>query len=134
MVTGEGSLQLTVQAFSDLIRHEVGATVFLLVNGGYTVERLIHGPHEPYNTVPVWDYSKLGELFGPTAAAEGKFKHYSARTPDELLAILGNEEFAKVNPEKKITQVVELHLEMLDAPASVKNVGKAIDEFNATKK
>lgn len=27
LVTGEGSLQLTVQAFSDLIRHEVNATV-----------------------------------------------------------------------------------------------------------
>jgi pyruvate decarboxylase len=27
LVTGEGSLQLTVQAFSDLIRHEVNPTV-----------------------------------------------------------------------------------------------------------
>jgi pyruvate decarboxylase len=27
LVTGEGSLQRTVQAFSDLIRHEVNATV-----------------------------------------------------------------------------------------------------------
>jgi pyruvate decarboxylase len=27
LVTGEGSLQLTVQAFSDLLRHEVNATV-----------------------------------------------------------------------------------------------------------
>jgi len=27
LVTGEGSLQLTVQAFSDLLRHEVNPTV-----------------------------------------------------------------------------------------------------------
>jgi pyruvate decarboxylase len=29
LVTGEGSLQLTVQAFSDLLRHEVNATVYV---------------------------------------------------------------------------------------------------------
>lgn len=134
LITGEGSLQLTVQAFSDLIRHNLGATVFLLENGGYTVERLIHGPQQAYNAVPAWDYSKLGELFGPKAIPEGKFKHYSARTSDELLAILSNEEFAKLNPAKNVTQVVELHLDMLDAPASLRNIGKSIDEFNATKK
>ena len=27
LVTGEGSLQLTVQAFSDLMRHELGVTM-----------------------------------------------------------------------------------------------------------
>jgi len=27
LITGEGSLQLTVQAFSDLLRHEVNPTV-----------------------------------------------------------------------------------------------------------
>ena len=30
LITGEGSLQLTVQAFSDLIRHELGATMSVL--------------------------------------------------------------------------------------------------------
>ena len=43
LVTGEGSLHLTVQAFADMLKLELNPIVFVLNNGGYTVERLIHG-------------------------------------------------------------------------------------------
>jgi pyruvate decarboxylase len=43
LVTGEGSLQLTVQAFADLLKLDLNPIVFVLNNDGYTVERLIHG-------------------------------------------------------------------------------------------
>lgn len=43
LVTGEGSLQLTVQAFADLLKLNLNPIVFVLNNDGYTVERLIHG-------------------------------------------------------------------------------------------
>lgn len=38
---------------------------FIVNNGGYTVERLIHGMDALYNTIPVWKYEKLSEVFGP---------------------------------------------------------------------
>ena len=41
LITGEGSLQLTVQALSDLLRHDLNSTIFLLNNGGYTIERYV---------------------------------------------------------------------------------------------
>ncbi|KUJ13706.1 putative pyruvate decarboxylase [Mollisia scopiformis] len=125
LVTGEGSLQLTVQAFSDLLRHEVRATIFLLNNGGYTVERLIHGMKAPYNDVPNWDYGALLQAFGPSF----KTKHFLVKTPDELDAVLADEEFN----EAKYTQIVELILEPDDAPQSVVLTTAAIEEFNRNK-
>ena len=43
LVTGEGSLHLTVQAFADMLKLGLNPIVFVLNIDGYTVERLIHG-------------------------------------------------------------------------------------------
>ena len=64
LITGEGSLQLTIQAFSDLLRHDLKPILFILNNNGYTVERSIHGPNEEYNHVPMWKYGELLDAFG----------------------------------------------------------------------
>lgn len=133
LITGEGSLQLTVQAFSDLLRFELGATIFIINNDGYTVERLIHGEKAEYNKVPIWDYSKLGDMFGPLEVSKGKFKHYSARTSDDLEAILADKQFAETNPANGVTQVVEVFLGVLDAPVTITLITKAIEEFNRVK-
>lgn len=84
LVTGEGSLQLTVQAFADLLKHGTNPIMyvettgankndfpkliwhsFILNNNGYTIERLIHGKDAAYNKVPDWDYGALARVFGP---------------------------------------------------------------------
>lgn len=132
LITGEGSLQLTVQAFSDLLRHDLGATVFLLNNDGYTVERLIHGPDADYNRVPVWDYAQLAALFAPDAQKTGKFRHYLIAKPDDLEALLQDKFFVEEGPRNRVTQVVEILLDRLDAPKAVLDVTKAIEEFNKT--
>jgi pyruvate decarboxylase len=46
-----------------------------------------------YNTVPTWDYGALFQAFGP----HFKTKHYLVKTPDELDAVLTNEEFNKAD-------------------------------------
>ncbi|KAN0110591.1 putative pyruvate decarboxylase [Hyaloscypha variabilis] len=125
LVTGEGSLQLTVQAFSDLIRHEVNATVFLLNNDGYTVERLIHGMEASYNKVPTWDYGSLFQAFGP----KFKTKYHLVKTPDDLDALLADAEFN----EASCAQIVELILDKHDAPQTVKTATAAVEEFNKKK-
>lgn len=111
LVTGEGSLQLTVQTFSDLLRHELNTTMygfylfsaptkalclprslylrFLLNNDGYTVERLIHGMDASYNQVPRWDYSKLCETFGPSYPA----RYYRVQTGEDLLELFADTQF-----------------------------------------
>jgi pyruvate decarboxylase len=94
LVTGEGSLHLTVQAFADLLRFEVKPIMlvvvsiqnisstskfglvlmapprFVLNNAGYTIERLIHGPNADYNTVAEYDYSALAQAFGPQISVQ----------------------------------------------------------------
>ncbi|KAE8448985.1 hypothetical protein EG329_008573 [Mollisiaceae sp. DMI_Dod_QoI] len=125
LITGEGSLQLTVQAFSDLLRHEVQPTIFLLNNNGYTIERLIHGWTAPYNDVPKWDYGALLQAFGP----DFKTKHYLVKMPDELDKLLADEEFN----EAKYAQIVELILDMHDAPKSVVMTTAAVEAFNRKK-
>jgi pyruvate decarboxylase len=92
LITGEGSLQLTVQAFADLIRHEVNPIIFLLNNDGYTIERLIHGMDAEYNTLPVWDYAGLFQAFAP----KHKTRHLLIKTPQELEAILDEPDFINV--------------------------------------
>jgi pyruvate decarboxylase len=52
LVTGEGSLDFTVQACADLLKLDLDPIVFVLNNDGYTVERLIHGRDAPYNKLP----------------------------------------------------------------------------------
>ncbi|KAJ5613930.1 hypothetical protein N7528_007584 [Penicillium herquei] len=122
LVTGEGSLQLTVQSFSDLLRHGLNATIFILNNDGYTVERLIHGMEASYNQVPRWNYSKLCDTFGPDFPA----RYYQVQTGDDLLELFADAEFVKAD----CTQVVELMLHKHDAPMSVKLATKAVEDFN----
>ncbi|KAK9369637.1 thiamine diphosphate-binding protein [Lipomyces kononenkoae] len=125
LVTGEGSLQLTVQAFSDVLRHGLNTTMFVLNNDGYTIERLIHGMEASYNKIPEWDYSKICPLFGPSF----QNKYYRIETPEQLLKLLADAEFNAAN----CTQVVELILDKHDAPMSVIRSAQAVERFNKAK-
>ena len=51
LLIGDGSLQLTVQSLSTMIRQQLKPIIFVVNNDGYTVERLIHGMKEPYNDI-----------------------------------------------------------------------------------
>ena len=59
---GDGSFQLTAQEVSTMIRYNTRPIIFLINNGGYTIEVEIHDG--PYNTIKNWDYKKLVEAFG----------------------------------------------------------------------
>ena len=50
LLIGDGSLQLTVQSLSTMIRQNLNPVIFVINNDGYTVERMIHGMKEPYMT------------------------------------------------------------------------------------
>ena len=51
LLIGDGSLQLTVQGLSTMIRNQLKPIIFVINNDGYTVERLIHGMKAPYNDI-----------------------------------------------------------------------------------
>ncbi|KAF5558715.1 pyruvate decarboxylase [Fusarium phyllophilum] len=126
LVTGEGSMHLTVQAMADMLRWDLKPIIFVLNNGGYTVERLIHGKEAFYNEVAVLDYSMLGKTFGP--AFESKY-HGPIKSCGELSSLLQNSNLGNVG----CLELVELVLPPLDAPSAVIKTGAAIDAFNKAK-
>ncbi len=51
----------SVQDVSTMIRYGLNPVIFLINNGGYTIEVEIHDG--PYNTIQNWDYSGLVQCF-----------------------------------------------------------------------
>jgi pyruvate decarboxylase len=58
---GDGSFQLTAQEVSTMIRYGLKPIIFLINNGGYTIEVEIHDG--PYNNIKNWKYAELINVF-----------------------------------------------------------------------
>ncbi|XP_021744739.1 pyruvate decarboxylase 2-like [Chenopodium quinoa] len=56
---GDGSFQVTAQDVSTMLRCEQKTIIFLINNGGYTIEVEIHDG--PYNVIKNWNYTALIE-------------------------------------------------------------------------
>uniref|UniRef100_A0A1D1Z6I1 pyruvate decarboxylase n=1 Tax=Anthurium amnicola TaxID=1678845 RepID=A0A1D1Z6I1_9ARAE len=54
---GDGSFQVTAQDVSTMLRCGQNSIIFLINNGGYTVDAVLHDG--PYNVVKNWDYTTL---------------------------------------------------------------------------
>jgi TPP-dependent 2-oxoacid decarboxylase len=76
---GDGSFQLTAQEVSTMIRTEVNPILFVINNGGYTIEVEIHDG--PYNTIKNWHYAGLMKVFN---AEDGQGWGTRATTEGEL--------------------------------------------------
>lgn len=78
---GDGSFQLTAQELSTMIRFDLNPIIFLINNGGYTIEVEIHDG--PYNSIKNWNYAGLVDVF---SAGEGKAWGVRVATEKELAA------------------------------------------------
>ncbi|XP_043701258.1 pyruvate decarboxylase 1 isoform X1 [Telopea speciosissima] len=76
---GDGSFQVTAQDVSTMLRCGQRSIIFLINNGGYTIEVEIHDG--PYNVIKNWDYTKLVDAIHN---GEGKCWTAKVRTEDEL--------------------------------------------------
>ena len=76
---GDGSFQMTAQEVSTMIRYGVNPIVFLINNGGYTIEVEIHDG--PYNKIKNWSYADLVNVFN---AEDGNGWSCKAKTEGEL--------------------------------------------------
>jgi pyruvate decarboxylase len=118
--TGDGSLQLTAQSISTMLRNGLAPVVFVICNGGYTIERFIHGMDAAYNDVADWKYGELPATFG---SAEGKSKSYVVKTKEEFEKLLASPEFS--DPESQVLRLVEVYMERDDAPFAMKVTSSA---------
>src|SRR6201997_3134857 len=84
LLTGEGSLQMTVQELSTIMRHDLKPFIFVINNAGYTVERAVLGKDAEYNDVANWRYSELPNVFSRDKKAET----YIVDTSSELQKVM----------------------------------------------
>ncbi|KAJ5550973.1 hypothetical protein N7461_005671 [Penicillium sp. DV-2018c] len=87
---GDGSLQMTAQEISVMIREKLNIVIFIINNEGYTIERVIHGRKQKYNDVPFWRHAQALNYFGADEE-HARENTFTARTCGELREVLGNE-------------------------------------------
>jgi indolepyruvate decarboxylase len=66
---GDGSFQETAQELSTMLRHDCKPVIFLINNGGYTIERGYMGKTADYNDIARWAYADLPKVFRPDTTA-----------------------------------------------------------------
>ncbi|KAB5542614.1 pyruvate decarboxylase [Coniochaeta sp. 2T2.1] len=121
---GDGSLTLTVQELSTMIRHNAKITIFCICNEGYTIERYIHGMDAAYNDIAEWKWKDLPFVFGAT---EKQARSFQIKTKDELESLLRDKEFNS----RGGLQFVELHMPKRDAPRALLLTAEASAKNNA---
>lgn len=120
LLIGDGSLQLTVQELSTMIRHNIKPIIFVINNDGYTVERLIHGMEEPYNDIRMWDYKALPKVFGGDNVAV-----HDVKTSNDLKRV-----FDEINDAPDQMHFTEVTMNWDDAPEKLRDISKAFAEQN----
>jgi len=114
LLTGEGSLQMTVQEISTVMRHDLKPFIFVNENSGYTVERAVLGKDAKYNDIAYWRYSELPNVFSRDKKAET----FVARTSNELQKVLDSPHSSMV--------FIECVMDKYDAPYDLILGGHAI--------
>lgn len=91
LFVGDGSLQVSVQEISTLIRENLDVVIFVINNAGYTIERAIHGRKQSYNDIAAWRHTQALSFFGADEK-DGCERSFRARTWGELDEVLGDEQ------------------------------------------
>ncbi|KIV99864.1 uncharacterized protein PV09_08532 [Verruconis gallopava] len=113
---GDGSLQVTCQSISDIIRYKLDVTIVVCNNAGYTYERYLHGMREEYNDVPVWSYADAPAFFGAKPGNDYRTMSTKVETWGELNDVLGDENFA----DGQGLKIIDIVMDPEDMPSSAK--------------
>ncbi len=85
---------MTVQEIGTYVRYGFKPIIFVINNGGYAIERAIHGPEQGYNDVSMlWDHQRLLEFFGARRDTGIVGKSRACKTVEELEKVLGDDDF-----------------------------------------
>jgi indolepyruvate decarboxylase len=106
---GDGSFQVSAQELSTILRHDHKPGIFLINNGGYTIERGYLGKTETYNDVANWAYADLPKVFCPDTTA----RSFVVKTVGDLHKVLSTPNDTMI--------FVESIMDPHDAPAAVTN-------------
>lgn len=125
---GDGSLQMTAQAISDIIKNRLDMTIFIINNDGYTIERWIHGMKAHYNDVQPWRYLEAPSYFGaPTDDPAYPVLTKRAGNWGELWEILADPQLQK----GKGLNIVEVLMTKEDCPDTLKKLVQSVNRRNS---
>ncbi len=111
LFVGDGSFQLTAQEISTMLRHDYKPVIFLINNGGYTIERCWLGKTSRFNNVANWSYADLPKVFRKDTNA----RSFVVKTVADL-------EKALSAPNDRLI-FIESIMDPFDAPTAVINSG-----------
>lgn len=113
---GDGSLQMSAQAISDIIRNRLDVIIFVINNNGYTVERIIHGFDEDYNDIQPWRNLEAPSYFGaPANDPSYPVRTRTVKTWGDLQSVMEDPEIQ----EGKGLNMIEVFMSIEDAPESL---------------
>ncbi|MFJ6213542.1 alpha-keto acid decarboxylase family protein [Streptomyces sp. NPDC092296] len=118
LFVGDGSFQLTAQEVSTILRHDLKPVIFLINNGGYTVERTICGKQGHFNDIANWAYAELPKVLHPGTTA----RTFVVRTPAELKEALAAPHDSMI--------FIEAVMDKYDAPQLVIDSGHGMAEVD----
>ncbi|KXL47008.1 hypothetical protein M433DRAFT_133703 [Acidomyces richmondensis BFW] len=120
LLIGDGSLQMTVQEISTVVREKLDMLLILINNDGYTIERCLHGYDQQYNDIAAWNYLQAPALVGATMDKTSGYHAHTSRVTNwkELHAAL--DEYAR--HEGPRFTMLEVMMGKEDAPALLKKI------------
>jgi pyruvate decarboxylase len=128
LIEGDGSLQMTAQSISDMIRNRVDITILIINNDGYVIERWIHGMTASYNDIQPWRYLEAPNYFGaPKDDPEYPVCVRRALTWGQLEAVLADPAIQK----GKGMKLIEVMMDRYDAPDVLKKLVQTTKRRNS---
>ncbi|KAM0268752.1 hypothetical protein ACHAPA_004677 [Fusarium lateritium] len=101
LLIGDGSLQMTAQEISIMVKEKLNVIIFVINNNGYTIERAIHGRAADYNDIAPWNHKHALGLFG-YSDVEAARRYFSAKTWKELQTALDSHDIQSDDGVKMI--------------------------------
>ncbi|KGT86112.1 indolepyruvate decarboxylase [Erwinia typographi] len=121
LLSGDGSAQLTIQELGSILRDDMKPVIFILNNGGYTVERAIHGEHQRYNDIAAWNWTQLPQAFSLNCPAQSW----------RVMQTVQLAEVMQVIRQSRRLSLVEVVLPPLDVPPLLQAVTAALNKRNS---
>ena len=118
LFVGDGSFQVAAQELSTILRHDHKPVIFLINNGGYTIERGYLGKSESYNDVANWSYADLPKVFRRDTSAQS----FVVRTVNDLEKVLNTPNDTMIFVES----IMDPH-DVLAPVANSSNIGADMD-------
>jgi indolepyruvate decarboxylase len=118
LFVGDGSFQLTAQEVSTMLRHDLKPIIFLINNGGYTVERAICGKDARFNDIANWAYADLPKVLHPGTTA----RTFVVKTAAELQAALAAPHDSMI--------FIEAVMDKYDAPQTLFDAGHGMADVD----